>query len=58
MRKSALVLGVVFVVLAIVVLVLADGLRRWYSGLFFALMGIVALSYAFRRRHGHERGSE
>ena len=55
MWKWALVFGIVFVVLAVAVLVFGDGLRRWYSGLFFALMGSVALSCAVRWRNTRER---
>jgi hypothetical protein len=50
MKKLALSLGVVFVGLGVVILVLAEGLRRWYSGIFFVLIGIVALSNALVRR--------
>jgi hypothetical protein len=50
MRKLVPVLGIVFVVLALVVLVFAEGGRRWYSGLFFALIGTLMLIDAARRR--------
>lgn len=49
MKKLAVVLGVLFLLLAVIVLVFADGLRRWYSGLFFALIGTVTLLNAFYR---------
>jgi hypothetical protein len=51
MSKSALVVGILGVVMAVIVFVFADGLRRWYSGIFFAVLGIVMLINA--RRWGH-----
>ncbi len=50
MRKVALVFGFFFIVLALVILIFADGLRRWYSGIFFALIGTVTLLNTLRRR--------
>jgi hypothetical protein len=50
MSKVALVFGILFIVLAVVIFVFADGLRRWYSGIFFALIGTVALVTALVRR--------
>ena len=49
MRKAALAIGTIEIAFAIVVLVFADGARRWYSGLFFAIMGVVVLAYALAR---------
>lgn len=43
MKNLNLILGIAFLVLAVVVFVLADGARRWYSGGFFALLGIILL---------------
>jgi len=48
MKTSTLVMGILFLVLAAVILVVADGARRWYSGLFFALIGVVSLVSAVR----------
>ena len=50
MRKSSLVLGSLFILLAVAILVFAEGPRRWYSGLFFALLGTVAVLNAVVRR--------
>ena len=50
MSKLALVLGVLFILLALIILVFADGLRRWYSGIFFAIIGTVILVNALRSR--------
>lgn len=47
MSRMALVSGILFIALA--VLVFADGFRRWYSGLFFALTGAIVLVSASRR---------
>lgn len=52
MRKVALVLGVLFIVLALIILVFAEGLRRWYSGIFFAIVGTVTLLNARFRKEG------
>jgi hypothetical protein len=43
MSKVGLVCGILFIVLAVIVFVFADGLRRWYSGIFFAIIGTVTL---------------
>ena len=51
MSKVGLVSGIVCIVLAVIVFVFADGLRRWYSGIFFAFMGTVMLVNAQRWRH-------
>jgi hypothetical protein len=48
MSKAALVTGILCIVLAVIVFVFADGLRRWYSGIFFALIGTVMLANVLR----------
>ena len=50
MSKMALVLGVLCLVAMVIVFVFADGLRRWYSGIFFAVIGTVMLVNAVRWR--------
>ncbi len=50
MSKVALVSGTLCIVLAVIVFVFADGLRRWYSGIFFAIMGTVIMVNALRWR--------
>lgn len=50
MSKMALISGILCIVLAVIVFVFADGLRRWYSGIFFAIMGTVMLVNALRWR--------
>ena len=50
MSEVAFVSGILCIVLSVVVLVFADGLRRWYSGIFFAITGAVMLVNAFRWR--------
>jgi hypothetical protein len=54
MSRMVLVLGVLFILLALVILVFADGLRRWYSGIFFGIIGTVTLLNALRRRRTSE----
>ena len=48
MSKFALVLGILCIVLALAMPVLAEGLRRWYVGFFFAVIGVVMLVNAAR----------
>ena len=50
MSKVTLVVGILCIVLAVIVFVFADGLRRWYSGIFFTVIGTVMLLNALRRR--------
>jgi hypothetical protein len=50
MSKVGLVTGILCVVLAVIVFVFADGLRRWYSGIFFAIIGATTLVSALRWR--------
>jgi hypothetical protein len=50
MGKMALLVGILCLVLAVIVFVLADGPRRWYSGIFFAIIGLVMLTSAMRWR--------
>jgi len=52
MQKAALVIGILAIAIAIVVFVVADGARRWYSGLFFTIMGVVMLANAVGRPRG------
>lgn len=48
MKTTGLWLGIICLGLAVAVFVFAEGLRRWYSGGFFAVMGIVMLVNAYR----------
>lgn len=50
MNKMVLALGILCFALAMVVFVFADGMRRWYSGVFFLVMGAVLLANAKHRR--------
>jgi hypothetical protein len=43
MKTWTLIIGIAFIALAVVIFVFADGLRRWYSGGFFAVMGAAIL---------------
>jgi len=49
MKNVAVTLGVIFLLLSVIVFVFARGLRRWYSGLFFAIIGTATLLNAFYR---------
>ena len=55
MSKMALVVGILCLVLAVIVLVFAHGLRRWYSGIFFAFMATVMVVNAMRWRRITEK---
>jgi len=48
--KIQLILATACVILAIVIFVFAEGARRIYSGGFFALMGLVTLYMATRKK--------
>lgn len=50
MSKVALITAILCVVVAVVVFVVTDGLRRWYSGIFFAVMALVMLVNTLRWR--------
>ncbi len=54
MSRMACVLGILLLVLAVIALVFAHGLRRWYSGIFFAIMGTASLVNAMRWRRSTE----
>ena len=43
MSKVAVITAIICIVLAVIVFVFADDLRRWYSGIFFAVMALVML---------------
>ena len=44
--KLYLIIAIIFFILSVIIFILADGLRRWYSGGFFLIMGGVVLSKA------------
>jgi hypothetical protein len=50
MKRTALLAGILSMLMAVVIFVFAEGLRRWYSGIFFALIGALLLSNAWRWR--------
>jgi hypothetical protein len=50
MKRVSLVVGSLCLIVAIVVFVFADGLRRWYSGLFFLLIGVISFANYLRWR--------
>jgi len=50
MSKVGLVCGILSIVLAVIVFVFADGLRRWYSGIFFAIIGTTLIVNSLRWR--------
>lgn len=55
MNKMAFFVGILCIVLAIVIFIFSDGLRRWYSGIFFALLGTVMLVNAKRWRRDSDK---
>ena len=48
MRLTQLILGIICLGLAVVILLAADGPRRWLSGGFFLAVGIAAVVMAKR----------
>jgi hypothetical protein len=48
--ERQLVIAIVFLILAIVVFAFAGGARRIYSGGFFALIGVVMLFIALKKK--------
>lgn len=44
--------GILFLVLAVVIFVFAEGLRRWYSGIFFTIIGSGTILNALRLERG------
>lgn len=48
MQKTFLILGIFSFFIAAVIFLFADGLRRWYSGIFFVMMGVVLIANAKR----------
>jgi Flp pilus assembly protein TadB len=55
MSKVALVSGILCIVLAVVIFIFAEGLRRWYSGIFFALIGVVMMLGSMRHRRSADQ---
>ena len=51
MKRMNLIVGIIFSLLAIIVFVFADGLRRWYSGVFFAIIAVVMILNAMGWRN-------
>lgn len=52
--KLYLTMAIIFFILSVIIFVFADGLRRWYSGGFFLIMGGVVLSkaiYDYRKQN-------
>lgn len=54
MRKLGVVLGIGFLGLGLFILIVAEGLRRWYSGLFFVLIGTISVVTALARKGDSE----
>jgi len=57
MNRLALIAGILCLVVAAVVFVFAEGMRRWYSGIFFAVIGAVTLIQALRARRAAQPGA-
>lgn len=49
-----LTIAIIFFILSVIIFVFADGLRRWYSGGLFLIMGGVVISkaiYDYRKQN-------
>lgn len=55
MNKVSLIIGLLCLVVAVMVFVFADGLRRYYSGIFFVIIGAVSLTNAWRWKRKAEK---
>jgi len=55
MNKLALIVGILCCLVAAIIFVFAEGLRRWYSGVFFALIGVFTILQAARWRRSTDR---
>jgi len=51
MKNLQLYLAILFLVLALVIFIFADGYRRYYSGFFFTVMGMVLLAHAIYKNY-------
>ena len=50
MKTTALILGIVFLVIAALIYIFGTGLRVVYSGGFFTVVGVLAIIYSRRRK--------
>ena len=48
LQKTFLIFGIFSFFIAAVIFVFGDGLRRWYSGIFFVILGVVLIGNAKR----------
>ncbi len=48
LQKTYLILGIFSFFIAAIIFVFGDGLRRWYSGIFFVILGVVLIGNAKR----------
>jgi hypothetical protein len=52
MKTLNLSMGIICIVVAATIFVFADGLRRWYAGIFFLMLGGLMLVNALRWSRG------
>jgi len=50
MKTAALMLGIVFLIIAALIYILGTGLRVVYSGGFFTVVGVLVIIYSRRRK--------
>ena len=48
MQKTLWILGIFSFLIAAAIFVFGDGLRRWYSGIFFVILGVALIANAKR----------
>jgi len=48
LQKTFLILGIFSFLIAAVIFVFGDGLRRWYSGIFFVILSVALIANAKR----------
>ena len=49
-----LFIAISFIILSFIIFFMADGLKRWYSGIFFLLLGIVTLLNALIKNNNNK----
>ena len=56
--KVYLFIAIVFIILSIIIFIMADGLRRWYSGAFFSIMGLTLFTKSIYEYRNNEKDSK
>ena len=52
-----LIVAIVFTILSVIIFLMADGLRRWYSGAFFTIIVLTSFAKAIYEYRTNARDS-